>query len=138
MSKLNIDDNFIMDSDYSTEETETGARWIDGKKIYRKVIEQTVTGSLSNNVYNFGVAISTGNENIINVYGYYTMNNGLPGRKYSIPGVSVDGNGDFDFGSTWYYNADTSYSWIVVSLKKLYQVTQIKVMAVIEYTKTTD
>lgn len=138
MSTLNLGDSLILDSDYSTSEVKTGATWIDGKPIYRKVIEQTVNGSLSTNVYNFGVLISTGDKTILNCYGYYIMNNGLPGRKYSIPGVSVDGDGNFDFGSTWYYNADTTYSWIVVSLKKLYQVTQIKVMAAIEYTKTTD
>ena len=36
MSRLNLGNSLILDSDYSTEEVKTGATWTDGKPIYRK------------------------------------------------------------------------------------------------------
>lgn len=41
-------------NDYSTTEIDTGKRWIDGKKIYRKVLQPS----------NIGTAFSTGVNNI--------------------------------------------------------------------------
>lgn len=47
MSKLNLGDSLILDSNYSTgAEVKTGATWIDGKPIYRKVF--TITTSVDN------------------------------------------------------------------------------------------
>lgn len=51
MSTLNLGkDNLILDSDYSTEEKPTGATWIDGKPIYRKVISTTTPTFTANNI----------------------------------------------------------------------------------------
>lgn len=42
MSKLNLGDSLILDTDYSTSEVKTGATWIDGKPIYSQVFEFTI------------------------------------------------------------------------------------------------
>lgn len=45
MSTLNLGDSLILDTDYSTTETKTGATWINGKPIYRKVYVRTLTST---------------------------------------------------------------------------------------------
>lgn len=37
-------------NDYSTTEQDTGKTWIDGKKIYRKVIQETISTSGTHNI----------------------------------------------------------------------------------------
>lgn len=54
----NVPANWEQVSDYSTEETNTGSTWINGKPIYRKVVS---IGSLPNNT---AVTINHGISNI--------------------------------------------------------------------------
>lgn len=54
---------------YSTSETNTGQTWIDGKPIYRRVLEVT-TASSDITSWTVFTAISTNVENIIDIYGY--------------------------------------------------------------------
>lgn len=61
--------NSALEEHYSTEETFTGKYWIDGKKIYRKVI------SVSNMEISSAASISTGITNLnelISLNGIYT------------------------------------------------------------------
>lgn len=51
--------------EYSTSEIDTGKIWIDGKKIYRQVIEVNTPNSTSNTV----IATYPTNTTIINFYG---------------------------------------------------------------------
>lgn len=44
MSQLYVEADLLFDTDYSTSEVKTGATWIDGKPIYRKVIDTTTIG----------------------------------------------------------------------------------------------
>jgi len=58
---------------YSTTEQATGGKWIDGKPIYRKVIEiNSVTASASSQGFSHGV---TGLEKIITLYGNCVISN---------------------------------------------------------------
>lgn len=55
MSRLNLGDSFILDTDYSESEVKTGATWIDGKPIYRKTIpatEPSVSNTTSTTAHN--------------------------------------------------------------------------------------
>ncbi len=57
MSRLNLGDNLILDTDYSTSEVKTGATWINGKPIYSKVVQcsfSSTSGQTSTNAH--GVA----------------------------------------------------------------------------------
>lgn len=85
--------------DYSTSEVDTGATWIDGSHIYRKVITGTATSSA-----NELVAHSITNLNgLIKVYGYLKT---TIGQIQPIARVCADANvstysvGVGDFGST--------------------------------------
>lgn len=51
MSNLTLGSSFILNSDYSTTETKTGARWIDGKPIYRKVFTDVTSSTAGGNYY---------------------------------------------------------------------------------------
>ena len=57
MSKLNLGDSLILDTDYSTSEVKTGATWIDGKPIYRK----TFTGTSPASAYTYTSVITIPN-----------------------------------------------------------------------------
>ena len=49
--------------DYSTEEQDTGLKWIDGKKLYRI----TVTGNFSGTTFNFNTGITEMRPKIVNI-----------------------------------------------------------------------
>ena len=108
--------------DYSTEETFTGKYWIDGKKIYRKVITDiTSTGTKKHNISNFG--------EIINFYGQITKSTG---KQESIPRTvlsnpEVYGIAVGDFSTTGFY-IEFGSNYINVQ----------KGVLTLEYTKTAD
>ena len=65
MSKLNLGDSLILDTDYSTSEVKTGATWIDGKPIYCKVTPFTTASSSPGSVL---VSLGTPNrETLVDV-----------------------------------------------------------------------
>ena len=104
---------------YSTTEQKTGGVWIDGKPIYRKVVDvgsmpNRVTKSVPHNILNL--------DNIINITGY--ARNGV--EKLPLPFVSAAYNievyinsGNIKIGSIQDYSMYSGY-------------------VVLEYTKTTD
>ena len=105
-----VDKNFT----YSTEEVDTGEKWIDGKPIYRKVLNINAV-----NLLNWNYIPETDNlliEKIINVTamgtdGYFTdCVVSLYARRYP--------NGNFAF---------LAYNWAIVATT-----------IILEYTKTTD
>ena len=71
--------------DYSTSETNTGKKWIDGKPIYRKVI----TGNVSDG----SIAHGLSDVNFVNAYGYFIANSGafmpLPTLRVNYNNYSV-------------------------------------------------
>lgn len=84
----NLNHNFNelnKDNIYSTEETFTGKYWIDGKKIYRKVVTGTITSAHTK--------INLSHDNIINISGKILGDNG--------------GNNELI-----YYYDNTNYSYI--------------------------
>ncbi len=127
MSKLNLGTSLILDTDYSTSEVKTGATWINGKPIYRKVI--TFTGdsvqlqSVAHGISNLGVVIeyfcwfgepNNGRQRFVN-FNYYadaTWNCGF----YVTPSTLV-----FEKGTSWATNYTNKPCW-----------------AILYYTKTTD
>ena len=108
---------------YSTEETFTGKYWIDGKKIYRKVLTGTFTGD---------------NENDINIAYLGTVNI-----------VSMQGtinNGSFIFPINNYYGLSTEY-WVstfydnytgYLKMNAGNKYTDDPYIVIVEYIKTTE
>lgn len=100
---------------YSTTEQKTGGKWIDGKTIYRKVIQGTSipSGNIIGSVGNYSDVVSI-NGVVINNSNNDTIPINYNGQLY----CAVKSNGDVSF------NVGT----ITISKFKI----------VIEYTKTTD
>ena len=108
------------DPHYSTDETFTGKYWIDGKKIYRKVVD---FGALTNNT---SKTVAHNIQNISFVVNYYGMSTdgsewiGLPASWTTASvGISVD---------------PTNIIIRPYTDRRTYTTTYV----VIEYTKTTD
>ena len=111
---------------YSTEESVIG-RWIDGKPIYRKVIQNTTpgTGESSKDIDISGLSVDT----LINIYGSaYHTETGL----FVIPVNYTQESGQFlatrirDVNSK--LNIKTNGSWA----------NNLAIIVILEYTKTTD
>jgi len=106
--------------DYSTSETNTGKKWIDGRPIYRKVIIGTTTISSGN----YTVAHDISNLGDIVDFKYYSWQNSTTmfiGSTSPLDGsdkLSVYINGN---------NITVRSSW-----------ESIKRVIILEYTKTTD
>lgn len=110
---------------YSTSEVNTGKIWIDGKPIYRKVLEFT---NVSTGVTQKNHGISNFDK-LINYSGYYYNStwgyNPIPAvTSDNISGYGI-GIGDFK-STTFYFN--------IGSLRS--STNEIKL--IVEYTKTTD
>ena len=112
-------------SDYSTSEVKTADRWIDGKPIYRKVVNINGTtdgtdGSIAINQTSLGIDIDTP---------IYLM----AGNKYLILPRLWNTN---DKVTACFYKNGTDWSIEVVTNRIAYP--NIALACVIEYTKTTD
>ena len=111
---------------YSTTETWTGGKWIDGKKIYRKVFKEPSLGAWTNNT-TIG-SIGSDFENIVNITsvgavtaGNIYVNNCLSTSTRFTAGVSYSNNK----GNVFVLRADSSTNTILFTV-------------CVEYTKTTD
>lgn len=106
---------------YSTSETVIG-RWIDGKPIYRKVVQIT-NPQTSNTNY---LVVSNVMDNLIKLYGYMKGNNGA-----RVPVPQTDSSSTY---SVLFVNTDGTlrgrFSYISEAPASVY--------VVVEYTKTTD
>ena len=105
--------------DYSTEETFTGKYWIDGKKIYRKVILSTV-GNINSILGSLNI------EHTINLFGKANSNYN---QKWSIPNI---------YHIEPKYNNTVTYKGEIPEIQfwEFYRETDA-VEVIIEYTKTT-
>ena len=106
----------ISDMDYSTSEQDTGCKWIDGKKIYRKtfVVPIPSSGNLTsfqhgiNNLGFFvkseGVAMGSNGTTARFLPDFYVDNDNIGGTfGCAVYGGSVSsGNVDITYGS-WYH-----------------------------------
>lgn len=122
-----VTSNAVADSlSYSTTETLTGGKWIDGKPIYRKTFS---CGAMPNNaiklvpvdVSNIGYVISLKGAAYTNTWGYDIY--------LSLPYVAVDPN---DIVQATYENGNIRF--ITTGDRSMYTTSYIT----LEYTKTTD
>lgn len=113
---------------YSTEETKTGNYWIDGKPIYRKVLEGTLpttagTYAITHNISNI--------SQVINQYGMTVA--GADGGFREL---------DFSYfgSSTWTSDIYTTNAYTFVQCGTDFATCHgnKKIYIVLEYTKTTD
>lgn len=108
--------------EYSTSETNTGKTWIDGKPIYRKVIDCGTIPSSAEAIINTGI---TNADMLVHLWGVAKSSNCLP-----LPYVNTDGNSiQLWLGSSMdvLHIRTTSSSW-----------SSYTGYVVVEYTKTTD
>ena len=113
-------------TDYSTDEQVVG-KWIDGKPLYRKVIEST---TFTTNFY----PISSNIKQFVNQYGYVQRKDYtgiwqfIPSRVGSAMGISflasnLNDGVQIDWGSSWQSDYANLFN---------------KIVLIVEYTKTTD
>ena len=110
---------------YSTTEHPTGAKWIDGKPIYRKVIDcgalpNNTTKTVNHNISNLG--------KVIRLYGF--ANNAAGTDFITLPFVDTANSATFN---TSLRATDTQ-----ITLSSANNMASFSGYAVIEYTKTTD
>lgn len=109
---------------YSTEETNTGKTWIDGKPIYRKVIDvgilpDTATKEVAHGISNL--------ERVVQLYGTFINS---PNKWAPIPWVSTGGT-----GNNISCEVNSTYVRVVTGVNRS---VDYSCYVVIEYTKTTD
>ena len=111
-------ENFInvmnAERSYSTSEVNTGKKWIDGKLVYRKVVEYTLPQSSGGSYDSAGAFSLTGIDNIITAIAFNNYDNGA---KASTDVAFENGN---------------------ILIEKSYTGTSCSGYAIVEYTKTTD
>ena len=112
-----VSSNAVAESkSYSTTETLTGGTWIDGKPIYRKVLQGTLTGSeqaVNHHISNLGT--------VIRQYGF------LSGNNFTPVGFSF---------SNYYFSTYTDSSKVNIRASSSYVNETFGI--ILEYTKTTD
>ena len=74
---------------YSTSTTLTGGTWIDGKPIYRRVTEHTLTKSISSSTSNFTIPLNYAFKSIVDFKGFIVLKTGL---TYPLPYLDNSGN----------------------------------------------
>ena len=117
---------------YSTEETFTGKYWIDGKKIYRKIID---FGALPNaTIKNVLTGLQIESINIVN---YYGIANGTDasGNRFSLTLPDTHPNGPEQATRLSINTKENEYNlFIITGIDRSNYTAYI----IIEYTKTTD
>ena len=131
----------LVSNQYSTSETKTNMKWLDGKPVYRKVLnisQLPVPASINGYIYSpYDIEIMD-LDNIINMYGCYNSSNN---RKYPINVSSLATTEEDTLIvdaeiSTWVQPLYSNNWRIMIMVKKTKLLTTGYV--VIEYTKTTD
>lgn len=127
---INVDGEKMYYDNYSTSEKVIG-KWIDGRNLYRKVINIT---SINTNANATDVSISLSNLNeIVNIGGSVRTNSG---QYKPVTSVYVDGNG---VQTRYIFSVYTVYSTtLTVSYGDWWKNVFGKANIIIEYTKTTD
>lgn len=112
---------------YSTNEVNTGKKWIDGKTIYRKVL----TATLQTNEEVLKLTVSHQIKSLVSVKGLLSKEN----TDFVIPYCFVDGSTVFQI-YTYHYGENLFI--IPRSSDGTYFTAGCVVRAIVEYTKTTD
>ena len=112
---------------YSTNEVNTGKKWIDGRTIYRKVF----TATLQTNEQVLTLNISSQMQSLVSVKGLLSKGN----VDFVIPYCFIDGSYIFQI-STYCHGANLFI--ISRSSDGTYFTAGCVVRAIVEYTKTTD
>ena len=119
-------------NEYSTTETVIGT-WIDGKPLYRKVIEVTSIDSAKNN-YDVAISISNLNE-IVNIGGTIK----LSGMDTYKPITTIYTDSSSAVGSIYSFSVYAiTNSYISLSYGSWWKEMFDKAYIILEYTKTTD
>lgn len=114
---------------YSADEIVVGT-WIDGKPIYRFVIETTIANKNPARLY-AGEAIQT-IDHLINIYGVFEE----PGKARNIPKFLAGGDSDHRIYIDYAYSSDRK--WQVMFEMGANNRAGYIIKLVLEYTKTTD
>jgi hypothetical protein len=129
-----ITDDWKNKDDYSTEETDTGKHWIDGKPIYRKVLN---VGHLTlNTEANIGVMQLYPNTNIPNMermISFRGMGYWDNGFADNLTPMYQDGIADISKIRVFYSNTSNS-----ICVTTWADRTNVSLVVIIEYTKSTD
>lgn len=112
---------------YSTEEVNTGKKWIDGRTIYRKVL--TATLQTDEQVLNLTVSLQI--QSLVSVKGLLSKGN----IDFVIPYCFIDGSTVFQI---YTYCQGSNLFIIPRSSDGTYFTAGCVVRAIVEYTKTTD
>lgn len=129
-----ITDDEVDHNHYSTEETETGMYWIDGKPIYRKVID---VGWGPNGTTSTPASITVPHNisNLDEVISYEMLGTSYPsqsstvkGNRWTVPWITS--------GGAAYHDTYLNSTSIILTATQNTNLWYFK--AIIEYTKTTD
>lgn len=139
MSTLNIGGQLIENTDYSTGEVKTGARWIDGKPIYRRVFQGTLTTyNDQTNRRSFGGTFLTNVDSVIQAYGFYHSVGGTEDHfNRSIPGSTMGVNLTTQFDAMFLLNSTAHTLGAIIQSDKVLGVTALAYTYWVEYTKIT-
>lgn len=124
----NIEEEFLKLENYSTEETFTGKYWIDGKKIYRKVVKYTAPNTI-------GATGTTTNINIPHSISNFNELIFIKAKRGNNPLPSIGGWNATD--RTTYVPEVNSTNIILRIINDTWS-TGSSFTFVIEYTKTTN
>ena len=120
--------NAIGATSYSTDETATGGTWIDGKKLYQKTSQFTIS---TNNSTDYNMTIANVDQ-VIKIDGFYRLKNS---------GVIRPLNWFYNDNQYTYthYNVDTNNNRLVVTFRAVYSSDANGTLYITAtYTKTTD
>lgn len=109
---------------YSTNEINTGKKWVTGKDIYRKVFTTITTSA------NQTITLSLRNVNLINIYGVFKNGNNV----FPIPYTYIDANRDYYEIYTYYDGSSTIYVVFGTSIAGYFPANSPMTL-VVEYTK---
>ena len=112
---------------YSTEEVNTGAKWIDGRPIYRKVL----TATLQTDEEVLNLTVSPQIQSLVSVKGLLSKGN----IDFFIPYCFIDGTTVFQI---YTYCQGQNLFIIPRSSDGTYFTAGCTVRVIVEYTKTTD
>ena len=114
---------YVRGGTYATSEVNTGNTWIDGKPIYRKVIE---FGALPNAA---GRSVNTGLSNVNEIVNVYALGKASNGTYLVIPYIST--------GATT-YNIQMNVTANDITITTGVDRSTVTAKVILEYTKTTD
>lgn len=133
-----ITDDWKNKDDYSTEETDTGKHWIDGKPVYRKTFIYNQDISVDSAVARY-VATVIGNvgslsiDTLVSSSGSYKLKDSP--YLFSLPHI----DGDLDEGNLLYSRIHFDNDYVYLKIYRNYgSGVYTGITLTIEYTKTTD